>query len=120
MPGIGLWVQAGNLWRRHSDRSSTKRTGRTIDGLCRGVRQLGRLRLYGGRASTRVLSFRQRLTAVEVALHNQDNREHDIFDSDDYLQFHGGMIATIRVYGPHAGVTTSAIRRIPAGPGFAI
>jgi cobaltochelatase CobN len=40
--------------------------------------------------------FRRRLTAVEVALHNQDNREHDIFDSDDYLQFHGGMIATIR------------------------
>ncbi|MEE9398080.1 MAG: cobaltochelatase subunit CobN, partial [Methylococcales bacterium] len=27
---------------------------------------------------------------------NQDNHEHDIFDSDDYLQFHGGMIATIR------------------------
>ena len=27
---------------------------------------------------------------------NQDNREHDIFDSDDYFQFHGGMIATIR------------------------
>ena len=40
--------------------------------------------------------FRERLTSVEVALHNQDNREHDIFDSDDYLQFHGGMIATIR------------------------
>ncbi|MCK8495118.1 cobaltochelatase subunit CobN [Spirosoma sp. RP8] len=40
--------------------------------------------------------FRQRLSGVEVALHNQDNREHDIFDSDDYLQFHGGMIATIR------------------------
>jgi cobaltochelatase CobN len=40
--------------------------------------------------------FRQRLAAVEVALHNQDNREHDIFDSDDYLQFHGGLIATIR------------------------
>lgn len=40
-------------------------------------------------------AFRHRLTNVEVALHNQDNREHDIFDSDDYLQFHGGMIATI-------------------------
>jgi cobaltochelatase CobN len=40
--------------------------------------------------------FRRRLASVEVALHNQDNREHDIFDSDDYLQFHGGMIATIR------------------------
>jgi cobaltochelatase CobN len=41
-------------------------------------------------------TFRQRLASVQVALHNQDNREHDIFDSDDYLQFHGGMIATIR------------------------
>jgi cobaltochelatase CobN len=40
--------------------------------------------------------FRERLGSVQVALHNQDNREHDIFDSDDYLQFHGGMIATIR------------------------
>ena len=41
-------------------------------------------------------TFRKRLSGVQVALHNQDNREHDIFDSDDYLQFHGGMIATIR------------------------
>ncbi len=41
-------------------------------------------------------AFRTRLSGVQVALHNQDNREHDIFDSDDYLQFHGGMIATIR------------------------
>lgn len=40
--------------------------------------------------------FTRRLSSVEVALHNQDNREHDLFDSDDYLQFHGGMIATIR------------------------
>nr|WP_198980788.1 cobaltochelatase subunit CobN [Herbaspirillum sp. ASV7] len=41
-------------------------------------------------------AFRQRLAGVQVALHNQDNHEHDIFDSDDYLQYHGGMIATIR------------------------
>jgi cobaltochelatase CobN len=41
-------------------------------------------------------AFRTRLSGVQIALHNQDNREHDIFDSDDYLQFHGGMIATIR------------------------
>src|SRR5581483_188986 len=40
--------------------------------------------------------FRDRLAGVQVALHNQDNREHDVFDSDDYFQFHGGMIATIR------------------------
>ena len=40
--------------------------------------------------------FREALAGVQVAVKNQDNREHDIFDSDDYLQFHGGMIATIR------------------------
>ena len=26
----------------------------------------------------------------------RDTREHDIFDSDDYMQYHGGMIATVR------------------------
>ncbi len=40
--------------------------------------------------------FRRALGGVAAAVKNQDNREHDIFDSDDYLQFHGGMIATIR------------------------
>jgi cobaltochelatase CobN len=40
--------------------------------------------------------FELQLSGVQVAAKNQDNREHDIFDSDDYLQFHGGMIATIR------------------------
>ena len=40
--------------------------------------------------------FAERLKSIEVAVHNQDNREHDIFDSDDYFQFHGGMIASIR------------------------
>jgi cobaltochelatase CobN len=40
--------------------------------------------------------FETVLGRVQVAVKNQDNREHDIFDSDDYLQFHGGMIATIR------------------------
>jgi cobaltochelatase CobN len=40
--------------------------------------------------------FKSVLSGVQVAVKNQDNREHDIFDSDDYLQYHGGMIATIR------------------------
>jgi len=40
--------------------------------------------------------FETQLGGVQVAAKNQDNREHDIFDSDDYLQYHGGMIATIR------------------------
>ena len=41
-------------------------------------------------------AMKRRFAAIDVAVKNQDNREHDIFDSDDYLQEHGGMIATIR------------------------
>jgi cobaltochelatase CobN len=33
---------------------------------------------------------------IEVAVKNVDNREHDILDSDDYYQYHGGMVATVR------------------------
>jgi len=40
--------------------------------------------------------FDQRFAEISIATKNQDNREHDIFDSDDYMQYHGGMIATIR------------------------
>jgi cobaltochelatase CobN len=38
---------------------------------------------------------RRRFAAIDVAVKNQDNREHDIFDSDDYFQDHGGMVATV-------------------------
>ena len=37
----------------------------------------------------------QRLAGVQVVLHNQDNREHDLLDSDDYYQFHGGLSAAV-------------------------
>ncbi|WP_073484906.1 cobaltochelatase subunit CobN [Streptoalloteichus hindustanus] len=33
---------------------------------------------------------------IAVAAKNIDTREHDILDSDDYYQYHGGMVATIR------------------------
>ena len=36
------------------------------------------------------------LRRTEVAVKNIDNREHDLFDSDDYFQYHGGMIAAVR------------------------
>jgi cobaltochelatase CobN len=36
-----------------------------------------------------------RLASVDAVLHNQDNREHDILDSDDYYQFQGGLAATV-------------------------
>ncbi|MCI4675498.1 cobaltochelatase subunit CobN [Candidatus Mycolicibacterium alkanivorans] len=33
---------------------------------------------------------------IVVAAKNTDTREHDIADSDDYYQYHGGMVATVR------------------------
>ena len=35
-------------------------------------------------------------TRIQVAAKNQDTREHDIVDSDDYFQYHGGMVAMVR------------------------
>ena len=35
--------------------------------------------------------FKHRLSQLEAVVQNQDNREHDILDSDDYYQFQGGM-----------------------------
>ncbi|WP_444437501.1 cobaltochelatase subunit CobN [Pseudomonas sp. A6] len=41
--------------------------------------------------------FAQRLDGLQAVLHNQDNREHDILDSNDYYQFQGGMLAAAEV-----------------------
>jgi cobaltochelatase CobN len=40
-------------------------------------------------------SFTERLKRIEAVVHNQDNREHDLLDSDDYYQFEGGMSAAV-------------------------
>ncbi|QHW25076.1 cobaltochelatase subunit CobN [Rhizobium leguminosarum bv. viciae 248] len=37
--------------------------------------------------------FEERLRSVQAVIQNQDNREHDLLDSDDYYQFEGGMAA---------------------------
>jgi len=44
-------------------------------------------------------ALERRLRVMDAAVKNQDNREHDIFDSDDYLQDHGGMLAAARAVG---------------------
>jgi cobaltochelatase CobN len=41
--------------------------------------------------------FAARLSDIEAVVHNQDNREHDLLDSDDYYQFEGGLVATAEV-----------------------
>ncbi|MEU6642477.1 cobaltochelatase subunit CobN [Saccharomonospora sp. NPDC046836] len=42
---------------------------------------------------------------IVVAAKNTDTREHDIADSDDYFQYHGGMIATVRALTGQAPVS---------------
>ncbi len=42
-------------------------------------------------------TFERRLAAIDAVVQNQDNREHDLLDSDDYYQFEGGMTAAVRV-----------------------
>ena len=40
-------------------------------------------------------AFEARLSQTEAIVQNQDNREHDILDSDDYYQFEGGAAAAV-------------------------
>ncbi len=39
--------------------------------------------------------FEARLSQAEAIVQNQDNREHDLLDSDDYYQFEGGAAAAV-------------------------
>jgi cobaltochelatase CobN len=46
--------------------------------------------------------FETRLKTVQAVVHNQDNREHDLLDSDDYYQFEGGLAAAVTHVAGHA------------------
>ncbi len=50
-----------------------------------------------GRAERGV--FEERLRSIQAVVQNQDNREHDLLDSDDYYQFEGGMAAAAEQLG---------------------
>ncbi|MFF2651419.1 cobaltochelatase subunit CobN [Streptomyces sp. NPDC058045] len=59
--------------------------------------------VWGGYAYGRGLEGRPARAEMEsayrriaVAAKNTDTREHDIADSDDYFQYHGGMVAAVR------------------------
>jgi cobaltochelatase CobN len=45
--------------------------------------------------------FKARLSDIEAVVHNQDNREHDLLDSDEYYQFEGGLLATAETLTGH-------------------
>ncbi len=40
--------------------------------------------------------MRANFSRISVAVKNVDTREHDLFDSDDFFQYHGGMVAAVR------------------------
>ncbi|MFO6465709.1 cobaltochelatase subunit CobN [Jannaschia sp. KMU-145] len=51
---------------------------------------------YGqGKGTADHAGLRARLGQVEAVVQNQDNREHDLLDSDDYYQFEGGAAAAV-------------------------
>ncbi len=56
-------------------------------------------------------AFRRRMATVELALHNRDNREQDLFDSSDQFEYHGGLVAAVASLTgaqPHAYVGDSS------------
>ncbi|SDT32725.1 cobaltochelatase subunit CobN [Microlunatus soli] len=83
--GAGLLplMESGN-WRTDEDLAEVYTTwggyayGRDLDGVPAGE------------------DMRDNYRRISVAAKNIDSREHDIADSDDYFQYHGGMIATVR------------------------
>jgi cobaltochelatase CobN len=61
-------------------------------------------------------AFEQRLRQMQIVLHNQDNREHDLLDSDDYYQFQGGLTAAVRALtgkNPHTYFGDNSIPQNP-------
>ena len=63
----------------------------------------------------------RRLGQMEAVLHNQDNNEHDLLDSNDYYQFQGGMLAAVHqqsgreaasYHGDHSQVDVPRIRTL--------
>jgi cobaltochelatase CobN len=73
---------------------------------------------YQGQAEGRSApeAFQQRLSQMQVVLHNQDNREHDLLDSDDYYQFQGGLTAAVRAVSGQQPETYCGDHAVPENP----
>jgi cobaltochelatase CobN len=78
---------------------------------------------YGGgrQGEAAAQQLAERLARSDAVFQAQDNREHDILDSDDYYQFMGGLAATVetlkgsapRVYhGDHARLEKPQVRSL--------
>ncbi|WP_299252819.1 cobaltochelatase subunit CobN [uncultured Aquimarina sp.] len=61
-------------------------------------------------------TFKARLNDIDIVIQNQDNREHDLLDSDDYYQFQGGMTAAVTHQKGNAPVTYFGDHSRPENP----
>ncbi|WP_245876258.1 cobaltochelatase subunit CobN, partial [Tychonema bourrellyi] len=86
------WTDDGDLAKAYINWSSYAYTSSSSSNLAGDVGEVKQSE-WGCSAPE---AFEKRLTQMQIVLQNQDNREHDILDSDDYYQFQGGMTAAIR------------------------
>ena len=92
-----LRLEARHVRRRACCSCSTRATGATTPTSPRSTRRGAATRTAAAStAPPRAEPMRDCYARIDVAVKNVDSREHDILDSDDYYQFHGGMIATVR------------------------
>jgi len=61
-------------------------------------------------------AFGARLSQMQIVLQNQDNREHDLLDSDDYYQFQGGLTAAVKAKRGEAPETYFGDNSVPERP----
>ncbi|MFI8620453.1 cobaltochelatase subunit CobN [Marinomonas sp. NPDC078689] len=61
-------------------------------------------------------AFVERLSQLDAVVQNQDNREHDILDSDDYYQFQGGMTNAVTEFSGQAPSVYHSDHSNPTAP----
>ncbi|GGX95653.1 cobaltochelatase subunit CobN [Litchfieldella qijiaojingensis] len=61
-------------------------------------------------------AFERQLKGLDAVMQNQDNREHDILDSNSYYEFQGGMANASRSLGGQAPIIYHADHANPAHP----
>ncbi|MBR7888278.1 cobaltochelatase subunit CobN [Marinomonas sp. A79] len=61
-------------------------------------------------------AFVERLSQLDAVVQNQDNREHDILDSDDYYQFQGGMTNAVMEFSGQAPSVYHSDHSNPSAP----
>ena len=59
--------------------------------------------------------FSARLSATDLVAQAQDNREHDILDSDDYYQFMGGLLKHAPALAAVCAPTVNSYKRLVVG-----